>query len=351
MDSEVLQRTRYLLQARVRTAKTCPPALFPSACKHLLDWIDRSPFVRGVAASIEEAAKQYEKRLAAEVFELDDDERVEGPWAPATREDAAALALASLRRVRDLDLSHATSDEAAGLAFALAATRCSARSGRDDAVEAIRDVAVQALYEFLDEEIDGRHAVLGLLVKYKARSEMYRRRRLREAAASDMEGRSGEKALAFDLYEYLHDQGVDFSIESKSASGEPDLISRDIRGERLVADAKYVRPNLEDNKVLKVVASGFRQVLDYCRDHNETVGYLVIFVARDLVLDLRSERDDGFPCFRTGGYTVYYVIIDIHDHEETASKRPTPRVIEVTQEMLVEQIAAVDVAADEPDAS
>ena len=29
----------------------------------------------------------------------------------------------------------------------------------------------------------------------------------------------GERALAFDLYEYLHDQGVDFWIESVSASG------------------------------------------------------------------------------------------------------------------------------------
>jgi hypothetical protein len=134
---------------------------------------------------------------------------------------------------------------------------------------------------------------------------------------------------------YLHDQGVDFWIESVSASGEPDLISRDAGGQRLVADAKYVRPSLPNNKVVKTVAGGFRQVLDYCRDHNEPVGYLVIFVNRDLVLDLKAERDDGFPCVRTGGYTVYYVVIDIFEHAGTASTRPKPPVLEITQEQLI----------------
>lgn len=68
----------------------------------------------------------------------------------------------------------------------------------------------RGLYDYLDEEIDGRNAVLGLLVKYKTRCEMYRRARLRLAAEEGAENRKGERALAFDLYEYLHDQGVTF---------------------------------------------------------------------------------------------------------------------------------------------
>jgi hypothetical protein len=93
------------------------------------------------------------------------------------------------------------------------------------------------------------------------------------------------------------------------------------------------------------ITAGFRQVLDYCRDHNEPVGYLVVFVNCDSVVDLKGERDDGFPCFRTGGYTVYYVIIDIYAHAETASKRPKPAVVTITPADLV------DATAREPDAS
>lgn len=45
---------------------------------------------------------------------------------------------------------------------------------------------------------------------------------------------------------------------------------------------------------------------------------------------LKVERGDGFPCFRTGGFMVYYVTIDIHDHESPAGKRPMPSTFEMT---------------------
>ena len=67
-------------------------------------------------------------------------------------------------------------------------------------------------------------------------------------------------------------------IESVSTSGEPDVVSQDAHGERLVADAKYID---DGTNVRKTITSGFRQVLEYCRDHNEPVGYLVVFVNRD----------------------------------------------------------------------
>jgi len=43
---------------------------------------------------------------------------------------------------------------------------------------------------------------------------------------------------AYDLYEYLHDQGIQFHIEPESASGRVDLISAQSGKDRLMADAK-----------------------------------------------------------------------------------------------------------------
>jgi len=347
MDSELIQRTRYVLQARVRWTKTCPLALFPSACRHLLAWIEASPFVASQLATIDHRARGFEARMRDDLPRHDGRAfSVEGPWTADTREDAAALALAALRYVSEQDLSDGATNEAMLLAFVLAGN---VEDGHTLAtiVDVLRDVAVQQLSEFIDEEIDGRHAVLGLLVKYQARSELYRRHRLRDAAENGIERRTGEAALAFDLYEYLHDQGVDFSIESKSASGRPDLIARARPGTRIVADAKYIPDGSAPSKAIGVVGAGFRQVRDYCRDHNEPVGYLVIFVASDITIDIKGSRDDGFPCFRAGGYTVYYVIVDIHDHPTTASKRPQPRVVEITEADVLQHLAG-DAPVPEP---
>ncbi|MFO0672656.1 MAG: hypothetical protein U0235_24095 [Polyangiaceae bacterium] len=335
MDSELVQRTRYQLQARVRHAKACPVLLFQNATKHLLAWVEQHPLLKALLAPLEPAANAYQERIVADLAKLNTPavKEISGPWEPSTREDATALALAGLRAIQGHDLGSRAGHEGYVIALVVAGYDPEKRHTSEGIVEALRDVAIQGLYEYLDEQIDGRNAVLGLLVKYKSRCEMYRRARLREAATEGLEGRTGERALAFDLYEYLHDQGVDFWIESVSASGEPDLISRDVRGQRLVADAKYID---DRGKVRRTITSGFRQVLDYCRDHNESVGYLVLFVNTDLIVDLKGDRDDGFPCFRTGGYTVYYVVIDIHDHGTTASKRPKPPVAEfVAADLMV----------------
>lgn len=352
MDSQLVQRTRYQLQTRVRTVKTCPLLLFPVACGHLLDWIDNHPLLSALVAPLRGPITAHTTRLEADLAKLGTPayKEITGPWETKSREDAAALAVAALRSMRDVNLDdHGNNQKAYIVAFVSAAyqpPRGKNPKG-EEIVEALRDVCVQAIYDYLDEAIDSRNAVLALLVKYKHRCEMYRRYRLRDAATSGLEGRDGEKALAFDLYEYLHDQGVDFWIESTSASGEPDLVSREAGGEPLVADAKYIRSDLPRNKVVKTVASGFRQVLDYCKDHDEPVGYLVIFVDKDITIDLEAERDDAFLCFRTGGYTVYYVIIDIFGHNTTASKRPNAPVIKITRDEVIANWDEANDAGDE----
>ncbi len=343
MDSQLVQRTRYQLQSRVRTVKTCPIALFGMHCGHFLDWVFAHPVLNGALASLGNQIEHFESCFSEDIAKFRSDQEAE-IWRPretASRTESVALSVAALKYARKIDLNNWKDRQGFLVAMVATAYAPPARQNpnTEGIVEALRDVCVQSVYDFLDEAIDSRNAVLGLLVKYKTRCEMYRRNRLREAATVGLEGRRSERALAFDLYEYLHDQGVDFWIESVSASGEPDVVSQDTHGERLVADAKYID---DETNVRKTVTSGFRQVLEYCRDHNEPVGYLVVFVNQDVVIDIKAERDDGFPCFRTGGYTIYYVIIDIFEHKTSASKRPKPTVIEFTQQDVVSSLQSDD---------
>jgi hypothetical protein len=97
----------------------------------------------------------------------------------------------------------------------------------EHAYDTVRDVFIKGLYEYLDEQLDARNALLGLLLKYKHRSEWFRRGRLRQIAKEGLEKESGgERALAIDLQEYVYDQGVEYTIEPTSASGEPDCAHR-----------------------------------------------------------------------------------------------------------------------------
>jgi hypothetical protein len=344
MDSQIVQRTRYQLQVRVRTAKTCPTAVFPNACRHLVNWVEAHPFLRRLLDPIRQRIEAFSKRIEEAVEESKERHNdVKGPWSPETREEGAAFGWATLEAISKQDLSEKLAPDAARLlAYIVAAYAPRGGSESSDVVEHLRDVALQAVYDYLDEEIDARNAVLGLLLKYKTRCEWFRRERLRGAAAGGLEGRTGERALAFDLYEYLHDQGVDYAIESVTAMGEPDLVASDVGGQCLVADAKYVD---EDDKLVPTLAGGFRQVAAYCRDKNEPVGYLVAFLDCGVTPEIMGDRDDGFHCFRLGNVTVYYVVVDIRPRTTTASKLPKPRVVEITRERLV---TLVETAADVP---
>ena len=203
MDSQLIQRTRYQLQARVRSVKTCPLTLFTTTTSHLLDWLSSHTLLSAIIGTLAQGRETYIQRIQADLDKLGTPavNEINGPWETKSREEMTALALAALHVIRPLDLCE--NDALRGYIVALIAAGYSPPNGNGHApegvVESLRDVCVQSVYDFLDEAIDSRNAVLGLLVKYKTRCEMYRRYRLREAATVGLEGRRSERALAFDL--------------------------------------------------------------------------------------------------------------------------------------------------------
>lgn len=77
--------------------------------------------------------------------------------------------------------------------------------------------------------------MLMLLLRYKHRSEWFRRDHLWELSQIEQKG---EKELALDLYAYLFDQGLDFHIEPSSITGAIDLIAAQDTEDPLLLDTK-----------------------------------------------------------------------------------------------------------------
>jgi hypothetical protein len=183
----------------------------------------------------------------------------------------------------------------------------------EEALEALRDVALDGLFEFLDEHLDSRNIVLALVRKYQQRAEWFRRGTLRTLATSESHGRAGERALALDLYEYLLDQGVEFFVEPVSGSGEPDIVLREPTGKYVVLDAKYVNQADSPSDIRRKISSGFHQVARYCDDYQEPAGHLVVFSESRKRISPELEDADGWRFMNTGGRTIYYTEIWIAD--------------------------------------
>ncbi|MDU0355660.1 hypothetical protein RS130_18825 [Paraglaciecola aquimarina] len=204
----------------------------------------------------------------------------------------------------------------------------------DDAVSVLRDVAIDGLYEHLDEHLDERNSIYSILIKYKQRSEWFRKNRLRDYAQSGLENKKGEVALAIDVQEYILDQGVEFFVEPASASGEVDLVLKSSEGRYIVVDAKYVKNESSRSSVLNKLASGFHQVARYCNDFDVGEGFLVNFVANTTRIRLGLDTLDSFPYLNVGNKIIYYIEVNIAD-EPSASKSGKATEIELSKEELI----------------
>ncbi|MBK9260451.1 MAG: hypothetical protein IPM54_11515 [Polyangiaceae bacterium] len=204
----------------------------------------------------------------------------------------------------------------------------------DDAVQVLRDVALDGLFEHLDEHLDSRNILLILLQKYKQRSEWFRRDRLRRVAGDGLEGKLGERALAADLYEYLLDQSVEFFVEPASGAGEADIVLREPNGKYIVVDAKYIKAEDAPSEVKRKLASGFHQVARYCDDYNEPAGYLVAYSESRRRLAVELAESDGWRLLPAGGKLIYFVEIGIAD-SPSASKLGRADEIVVSAEELI----------------
>lgn len=203
----------------------------------------------------------------------------------------------------------------------------------DVALDRFRDMYVDPFFDCLDESLDDQRSVVALLKKFKQRTEWFRRSEAAETYSKDTA--RGEDSLARALYEYLHDQGVEFSIEERSGSGRPDLVSSQSGPDRLIADAKIFDP--DRGKDLSYLRKGFNQIYQYTNDYNETFGYLVIFKACEADLSVATDnQESSVPLVCHNNKTIFILVIDIFPHIKSASKRGKLKSYALVQDTLVE---------------
>jgi hypothetical protein len=203
----------------------------------------------------------------------------------------------------------------------------------NDNLDVARQIFLEPFYDYLDEHIDDQQAILYFLRRYKHRCEWFRAERLRKLIEEDTQ--NGERRLASDLYEYLHEQGIDFHIEPQSASGWPDLVAEQVGEDRVVAEAKVYWP--DKGKTKAYILSGFHQVCTYARDYNEPCGYLVIYkMSNDELRFLVPANSAAFPSLSLNNKTIFFIVVDVVAHGAAASKSGSLKTVDITEAELIQ---------------
>jgi hypothetical protein len=320
MDSDYIQLVRYKLQKRLKRLNSATQETFRATLAQTWNFLQDDAITKAILDDLEKRVPEAEKWaapvLANEGRTLTDSELTNDAIAYWVVKSCATAPL------------NQNSDQHGNLQLDLLENMSSH-------LETFRLEYVEPLFDYIDEQIDDKRMTLMLLKKFKHRCEWFRRTALFAKFREDTG--QGEKELARNLYEYLHDQGLQFHIEPESASGRVDLISAQSGKDRLVADTKLFNPERGQDR--GYIIKGFRQVYDYLKDFNESFGYLVIFKTcqQDLAIPTQLQ-ESSVPFITHNNKTIFLVVIDIFDYPESASKRGKLQAYEITPQEFVDSL-------------
>lgn len=319
MSMNILQDLRYKLQKRVQRLSSAPFDGIRTELARFFEFFDGNPTLKAVALELNAKFPRLGDELNAAFAKH---EILEG----STEDEHAAIGLNVLRRVA------VSTEQIPFLSFVPMAR------GIDQSLDRFRDRYLDPFYEYVDEHIEERNLVLAELIRFKHLAEWFRRDRLWNRWKS--ETRSGERALAFAVYEFLYEQGVDFQIEPASASGEVDLVSAQNSETLLVADVKIYEP--ESSRGAAYIRRGFHQVYRYLHDFNQPIGYLIVFKGSEklLVFSGSTNNAEQVPFLTINDKTIFLIQIDIFPHAEPASKRGVPEQDVITEAEVAAEIEA-----------
>jgi len=316
MNADYVQNLRYKLQKRVRRLNSTDHQLYHAVLQQLWRFINSHPVFVGVLDDLDAQVPNARETAVAIVKQHEE-------LCFSDETTGAAVSSRVLKMCAESD--DAFIEITAGQVYSTESTHA-------EMVSSFHSVFVEPFYEYLDEQLDDQRAALALLRRYKHKCEWFQREPL-HIKATENTGR-GEKELALHLYEYLYDQGLEFSIEPWSVSGEADIVASQNRQDPFVADVKVFDPC--KNKGKDYIARGFNQLYIYTRDYNEPFGYLVVFNISEYDLKFTMPTQEQATQLLThNGKTIFLLTIDIHPYSESASRRGKLQTIEVTAEDLV----------------
>jgi hypothetical protein len=320
MDSDYVQQVRCKLQRRLKRVNVASLTTFPWIWAQVWGFLQGNEITKGILDDLENRFPKGEQ--AAEEFLAD---------------KVTALRKGGATELDDVALCYWVLKKYAGSARFDLVTVAAGLGGRDahSIGTVFRQRFVEPLFDYIEEQIDDKRMTLALLKKYKHRCEWFQRKELLAQCTADTQ--RGEKLLLYNLYEYLHDQGIEFHIEPESASGRVDLISAQSGKDRLMADAKIFNPDGGQN--VSYLGKGFRQLYDYAKTYHEPFGFLVIFKTCEHDLSIQTpHQEQAIPFVTHNNKTIFLLVIDLFEYAEPASKRGKLKSHEVTPQQLIEFI-------------
>jgi len=204
----------------------------------------------------------------------------------------------------------------------------------DERLGLYRDWYVEPLFDFLDETLDDANVVLATLIRYKQKVEWYRRTEVLGLYNGDTQ--RGEKNLKQHMFEFLFDQGLPFHVEPASGSGKPDVVSLDDPRQPFIGEGKIFDAESRGKPYVK---KAFYQAYRYCLDYNEPLAYLIVFNVSNKQLRVEiPSTPDGVPRWEYNHKTIFLVVIDVHQHEGTASTLGVADTVTITAAELIHEV-------------
>lgn len=316
MNPQIIQNLRYKLQKRICRLNSVNKDMFVHALRQFLAFFDSNPTYIGIVESLSRKFPNTDN----DINRIINGDQI----MSKTEEESAAIGYSILKRI----------DTQQDVGFCLHLTRSYGYTKIDESLKFIRDIFIEPFHEYVDEQLDDQGATLSLLLRYKHRSEWFYRGPLMKLASD--KSRKAEKLLALDLYSYLYDQGIDFSIEPSSISGEVDLIGAQGSEDPLLADTKIFDG---DGRGKTYIRKAFNQIYTYTQQHNEPFGYLIIFKITDKDLRfLLSTKSRNIPVVTHNHKTIFLITVDIYPHPKPVSQREPLKAIEITEEELIKPV-------------
>lgn len=320
MNSELLQDLRYKLQKRIRRLNSVDYKNFQVALKQFWGFLNKEPLLKGIEENLRAKCdyefEDVEDLIKKGLFQSDGIVQRETESKHAALSDCILRLLAAsedgiIGLLRQVKLELNTNDLNASLDF-------------------LQEVYLEPFYEYLDEHLDDEKAVIGMLQRYKQRTEWFRKNQV----IADIGTK--ERKLQQNLYNYMHDQGVNFHLEAESSSGRIDFIESQISDQPLLIEVK-VFDNI--NRTKTNIIKGFRQIYDYVKDYNESFGYLVIFKTGKKELKFLTEKStSGIPFAEYNHKTIFLLQVDLFDYEKPASQRGKIESVEIKEEDFTKNI-------------
>ena len=315
----MLTNLRVKLRNRRSSIMSCDFRDFLPLTRQFFSFLDGDSILRGVVAELLARNQQS----VTEVENMSPQQKQSGRAFGNTAEEAATIGHVMWRGYASQNQEHGFHSHALG-------------SGDFNQVLAVyKDWYVEPLFNYLDETLDDANVVLAMLTRYKEKVEWYRRDEVLSKYMTDTS--RGEKNVKRHMFEFLFDQGLAFHVEPLTASGEPDVVSLHDSQYKFIGEIKIF--DSEGSRGAAYIKKAFYQTYQYCLDYNEPMAYLVVFnvTKRQLRVELHADRD-GPPRWEYNHKTIFLIVIDLYEHEGTASTRGVADTVTITASDLIREV-------------